>query len=299
MSLKIRKPDGKKVKCCVSDIQGALNAQARALQMLDNEETFGTLLRSYFEVERLALETSLRRQLNSSIEIRQSHEITASFNFVMCAVLFAARGYVDKTRASLSRNFIELPEILASFDTSRKSEHSKHLSFRFFEALRNYAQHVGTPVTGYTIFTCPSAEGQWTSCGITVDRSDILDQEEFRKVRTEVSKMTGHIQLIPMLREYISAFARVQAKLRESLEQTHQDVRGAMFKVFIAANELGDELTVIEVDDAGRVSKHSFLALSPLHRISRLIAENENSSLGSLRVRTQAPLNVPKGMANV
>ena len=117
--------------------------------LLAIEEQLDLVINNYLELENDLLSMATRWMVSMVYEWGyMARERNLIVNRRRMNLLNACRGYLDHTKHHL--NSIHCPTTLSYFEEFKKyasEEYGAHLGYRAMEAMRNYAQHAGFPIS--------------------------------------------------------------------------------------------------------------------------------------------------------
>ena len=125
-----------------------VDARRNVLESLYIEEKFTYLIDNYWDLEIEALANTAR---NATLPFRRSSEVIADihlFNRRIINLLTTSRLYIDHTPHHLTAIFGDNSPEEQQFKSRRSTHYDNSLSYRLLEALRNYVQHRGLPLSG-------------------------------------------------------------------------------------------------------------------------------------------------------
>lgn len=232
--------------------------------ILQIEETFDILIENYFEYEMSLMNASFHNILHI---VDKDFLNNAKLNICRrIANLFSSfRMYLDHTKHHLSSIYGKKSQQYLQFEENRKFEYDTNLSYRIIEELRNYSQHRGYPIYGFTLEAKRHDTEQLSDLHYSttpyIITSEFENDKKFKKsVYKEMKRLSDKINLKILLREYIESLGKIHEKLR-GLLKTDIGIRDkAIFNVigrFII--KFGKEESIIGLVIAQVDSKDNFL----------------------------------------
>ncbi len=248
-------------KLTFETIRDAHNGMFSVLRI---EFDYNVLIGNWMDLEKaafaLALEGSVRRTFKRVEFDRAQMELDRR----VANLLSSARAFIDHT----SRAVASLPGLTAADQRCVKglfsAQHDGNVSYRIVEALRNYAQHSGSPTQGISFESRWVKEGEEEKfvAGVSVylNPDRLASDPKFnRSVLAElVALKEKEIAVIPIIRDYVECLSTVVGQLREFL-RTRMEVWSRTIDGWITRyGELSQEpdrmwgLAAIETSDDGR-----------------------------------------------
>ena len=193
-----------------------LDAKQTIVLALDAEEAFDVLLENFIELEKTCLSIALEEMICASISYSSVHAQRRQVARLLSNTLAACRSYLDFLNhidAAMRRE--KTPS--QSVTNARHKEYETRIGYRVMEALRTYAQHRGLPVDSITLGG--KRDGKYWVHGIqlTMKVSVLRDREEKAKVLrvlAEAEQRGDRLDLLPLLRDYISGIGAVHEGFR-------------------------------------------------------------------------------------
>ena len=191
------------------------------------EQRFDILLENYATLERYILDLALRNAVFMGETTRDrlgegKHNVNRHLN----NLLSSARLYIDQTAHALSKQFGQDSSQFERYIDVKKDEYGKSFSYRSLEALRGYMQHRGLPTHSVSFSSKRDESDQdrirnrhIVTFGLLPEviredggfKSDVL-----KELEGHVDKK-GQIELMPLIREYVSGIARIHKSVRMSI----------------------------------------------------------------------------------
>lgn len=259
------------------------------MEALAIEEKYALLLQNYFELERvfhdLALSTLLFRGSTWTERIDEVHTV----NRHLVNLLSAAKMYVDHVPQHLNEMFVPSEAESRAFAKETSNEFESVLGYRVLSALRNHAQHADFPIQSLSLGSKWVEEDGVRRCRHTATafiHRDVLTRNAKinAKVRSELSSLGETIDVKPLLREYLSSFARIHVAVRsiskQLIEASDRILESAQGRYKSEVNPNPAGLAAIELSESGtHVRTHSVFTDAIVRR-ERL--ERRSSTLSNL-----------------
>ncbi len=185
------------------------------------EEKYNIVLENYKELEQELLGLTLNRLVfeDGSWSGFQTDIYVA--NRRLANLLSSCRSYGDQLQQNLSHVFGTDSSELTEFKKKFQNEKRDTLGFRAMWALRNHVQHRNFPIHGlsFTNWADPGGENRQVKHGInpTLNIDELKNDLQFDKKLIAILSLTGtNVPLMPLVREYIEAVARIHMTVRQS-----------------------------------------------------------------------------------
>jgi|TARA_B100000700_G_C14934374_1_gene803509 hypothetical protein len=192
------------------------------------EEKWEILVSNYVDLESDCLSATTSHMLFSEQPYEAFFKNTVLFNKRLVNLLTASRLYSEQIESHIGRCFPDSSQIKDEVKSWKSKAYDSMFEYRFMEALRNYAQHRGLAVHQITV------GGSWTDVeredaelrnGIKLftHKSKVEDDSAFKK--TVVKEMPEKVDLMLMVRVYISELSKIHLKARELLKDRLAEAR--------------------------------------------------------------------------
>lgn len=127
-----------------------------------------------------------------------------NFNRLFLNYLSSIRTFIDHNKAHINRKFGSGSSEANEFEKITNYYFDKFFSYRFFDQLRNYAQHSGLPLQSFNLSTQRTQDGGYlASSEITFDPRELL--KTYSKwsaiVKADLEKKEDPFPLAPLLEE--------------------------------------------------------------------------------------------------
>jgi len=214
-------------------------AKAGVLDVLSLEETFDCVRESYRELE-LRLSTQPDRESMFSEHVwSRAMDLRLQIRRLLGNLLYASRTYLDMFPQHVAALFGGNSARAIECEKRRKQLHSTRFGYRFMEALRNHAQHRGSPVEGIVLSMTPAGgDGVELIHQPFVEVAGLKSDEKFSQpVLREidggiVGVEDGRIPLTPSIREYVQSLSELHETVRthanESVEVWEQQLNSSV-----------------------------------------------------------------------
>lgn len=271
------------------------------------EEGWDDLVQNYLELEMELLQSAMRTMVLNHEDYHEFQQTRLRFARRLSNLLQSCKSYIDHTPHHL--NQLPVAGLVAAFKGFTNVAYDASFSYRFMEALRNYAQHRGLPLHGATFDAAWTGDfsdegknkGQMRhSVAASIDISKIKGDKKFKaSVIAEIDAHLDQLDVAILVREYIESLAGVHTELRKalkvSLDGWKASVRTAIGK-YSAVNDgnvIG--LTAAIFDDDEHVVARTNLFDDLPTRVEKLV--RRNGSLVNLRLRYVTNEITPKRAA--
>lgn len=273
------------------DAEEILRANSARIAALSIEENFDIILENYFELEKECMLFSLRSMINSDHTYSKGQKNRMAFARKLMNVLSACRSYFDNVPRSLSDIDFDNSGIGNDVDEFRKKKHAESISYQVMEGLRNYAQHRGQPIHGYTYGS--SWEGEENrkerlrhGLEIYIDLDELSSDAKFKKsLLQSVKNKADKWEIRATTASYIECIWEVHEFLRSKIKKNLELSDSIIEKWILKFKEISGEDSAVAIalcdraDNGGRTVV-SNLMREPAEYRSELI--KKNSSLRNL-----------------
>jgi hypothetical protein len=190
------------------------------------EQRLDILLENYATLERYILDLALRNAVFMGDSLGRLGEGKHNVNRHLNNLLSSAKLYIDQTAHAFSEQYGDDSSKYQRYIDSKKDEYDGSLAYRTLEALRGYAQHRGLP-THSVSFSSRRDESipdkirnrHIVTFGLvpeTLREDGGFKSSVLQEIECIVDK-EGRIELMPLIREYVSGIARVHKSARMSI----------------------------------------------------------------------------------
>ena len=233
------------------------HAQEVLLHALFIEEKLDLLLENFVEYEIGSLSIGLSRmvfQRNDYIDFRNDVNL---INRRLVNLLSACRAYLGSLPHHVNQICSPSKAESTTLENTMHEQYDLVFGYRVMEALRNYAQHRGSPVQSSNF----SEKGEW--CGerqvkvFTVDPflepKQLSQDSGFKKeVLCEMEQQGDTVYLKPLVRQYISSIREIHKQARELVSDCLTQQRKTLESALTVINSFstaGGGVAVIIADD--------------------------------------------------
>ncbi|MHB8283280.1 MAG: hypothetical protein ACYDD1_01245 [Caulobacteraceae bacterium] len=273
-------------------------------EMVDVEQKFDLLLANLLELEQELASRSLAYAFRSGHGVEEMLDDMQALNRRLINLLTSARLYIDQAKHHIKVFFPRDPAAWASLNKAFSDEYDGWLAYRVMEAVRNYGQHRGLPLQGFT------HAGRWldinspgklmeTNVALNLETEYLAKDPHFKKrVLRELQEFGSVIDIKLMIRECLG---RVHTKFRMQVADHLDQARVVLnqgveqFKA-LESNFKGTEgLVLAKIKHDGRA--YDVIAHYPTHTLTYLEAlQARSQSLVNLSRRfvTTAPMPAKK-----
>lgn len=268
-----------------------IEAKRLVVLALEAEEVFDLLVQSLVDLEKECVSISVDHMVRRTLHFSEFHQCRRRAASRLNNLLSAGKAYLDQV-PSIERNILKDPDSL-EFDESTHREYDTRPGYRVMEALRNYAQHRGVPVDSISFDSRLSdddvhfAHHTRLTLRISRWRERATSWPKTLRLLDELEARADTIELLPLVREYMSGLAVIHEQFRTRTSPTTDRARSLIEKVVVRANaeRNGREVPLVAVKLAanGTFVERSNLFLE-LGRYQRELVER-NSHLQNLERR--------------
>lgn len=202
-------------------------ARENLFEALYLEQKIDLVTEDFIEYEITLLSYAARHMMFANLNYMRLQNEVNNINRRIVNLLSACRLYLDHCIHHLSNIYGSKTEKIEAVNNQKKTEYDSNLSYRVFEALRNYVQHRGFPVQKVTYNSNRVEEGNnWQilfSVTPYIKTNELQEDEKFKKtVLDELKKLGEEFDIKPLIREYITSIGNVHKKVREILKEDIQ-----------------------------------------------------------------------------
>jgi len=200
--------------------EGTYNKCKDSMNILKNafeiEEKYELLISSYIDFERTLLEISNNYSIRSDDSYSDFFDNRILLNIKLINLLTTARLYLDQISSNAEACLSELADAKTVVKSYITHEFNNNLDYRFMEALRNYVQHRGLPVSSVKIGqSWIEANGEdmlETRVDLYAEKKELEHGDFKAKVLAEIGAETD---LRKSTRLYLQSLSVIQNKIRE------------------------------------------------------------------------------------
>lgn len=198
-------------------------AKENLLEMVFIEEKFDVVIENYLELEIEIMEISARYMVLRNLSYTRYYNEKNLINRRLINLLSACRSYLDHTKHHLHNIFGKDSEIVKEIEEFKNQQYDQCFGYRVMEALRNYVQHRGFPISSLTniMRSIESESGNRILFSLTphIYPGDLEEDKDFKKPVLEELKSSGDkIDIKPLIRDYIASLGSVHEKIRAVLK---------------------------------------------------------------------------------
>jgi hypothetical protein len=209
-------------------------------EMVDVEQKFDIVLANLVELEQELATRSLKYAFHSDHGPREMLDDRLAFNRRVMNLLTATRLYADQAKHHIRAFFPGDRDVWSEFNGLFSAEYDGHLAYRVMEALRNYAQHRGLPLQGF------SHAGRWidldapekameSNVALNLAPSELRATGGFKPaVLAELEALGEKVDIKQMIREHVECLGRIHLRFRE-LVKPQVDVARSEIEQAVAA----------------------------------------------------------------
>ena len=219
-----------RIPLSVEEYRAIEDAWDAILSLLPFEEEFDAVLQNYLEIESAFLGTAMQAMVLGHNDLVELRKIRLTFARRLSNLLSSCRSYLDHSPHHLK----DLAQQYAdTFCLLTNEAYDSEFAYRFMEALRNYAQHRGSPLHG-TSFDSRRVERESEkallqySVGATIQTEKLRKDRKFK--RSVAAELVGwdRIDVIAMCRIYIEKIAEIHGKMRQELQAAVDNAKGLL-----------------------------------------------------------------------
>lgn len=252
--------------------ENLLRARKTLLFGVALEQRLDILLENYASLERYILDLALRNAVFMGDTRGRLGEGRHNVNRHLNNLLSSAKLYIDQTAHALSEEFGRSSDIYMRYRASTCGEYDASLAYRALEAMRGYVQHRGLPTHSISF----SSRRDETDANRIRNRHIVtfgLVPESVREdggfkpsVLGELEDIVdkeGRIELMPLIRDYVSGIARVHKSVRMSVSAELDNADNFVASLFERVNSLTGHRCV-----SARIWETTIEGMNPLGAIS-------------------------------
>ncbi|KQM97988.1 hypothetical protein [Sphingomonas sp. Leaf25] len=284
-----------------SEADDLVSAMSDLKHLVAFEQKFDLLLENLLELERELLDRALVTNLRGFQSAHDMLDDQLAFARRLLNLMSAARTYVDHVKHHMSAMHPGDAVVKAAVDALFADRYDASLDYRVMEAMRNYSQHRGMPVHGF------SYEPHWIDEGgdrrleanyrIKLDLALLREDKKFKaSVLKELDEAGVEPDLKSIVRGYVAQLGEVHLSLRDLIDHRMKAARNRLSEwrerysqASGAASMLG--LAVVDGTDPVRPKHLTGLADTPLGYLDRL--RRRNGSIQNISVRTVSSKVLP------
>jgi hypothetical protein len=249
------------------------------------EEVWDCLIQNYLELEKELIESALYSMVIGHRPYHQFQQIRLGFSRRLANLLQSCRSYLDHTPHHL--NSVNGERFSEQFCVLTNRAYDKSFSYKFMEALRNYAQHRDLPLHGATFNfdrvsgvdkNSPEDDKFRHIAAANINLSIIRNDTYFKKsILDEIDKNMKTLDVMQLTRDYIEQLGGVHEGLRKVMQNEVTEwkkvIRSTIAGFMETNNCEVDVLHVTECDDGIIISRTEIFE-DMLLRIDELTKRN-------------------------
>lgn len=236
------------------------------------EQRLDILLENYASLERYILDLALRNAVFIGDIRGRLGEGRHNVNRHLNNLLSSAKLYIDQTAHALSEQFGRDSSQYQGYIVLKSEEYDNSLAYRTLEALRGYVQHRGLPAHSIS-FSSRRDDSNATKIrnrhivtfGFvpeTVREDGGFKSSVLHELEHVVDK-NGRIELMPLIRDYVSAIARVHKSVRMSVSAELDNADSFVVNLFERVHSLtGHRCVSARIWETTSEGMNSFGAIS-------------------------------------
>jgi hypothetical protein len=250
------------------------------------EEKYSVTLRNYYEIEREVHRLAAEFLLLNGDPRHWLLDGLRDMNRVFMIYMTGLKTFLDHVPQHINAIYGPSSPEAQRFATKTSEEYDGSLGYLVVtKALRNHAQHQDFPVHNLVFGTRRYGDGQdmffCNSVAATFNRNELLTNGEFNQlVRTTLGHLEEDVDVLPLVRQCMSSFGRLQVFVRELLQPrvVEADLHlESAYKRFQAHANLQKEvfgLHAVKRDEAGKELEAFPFSVRGIERRKRMEAQN-------------------------
>jgi hypothetical protein len=263
-----------------SEYDALADAWKTIVAVLPFEEEFDSLLQNYIDLELAFLSTAMRSMVLSQNSMVEMRRVRLTFSRHLSNLLASCRSYLDHSPHYL-RTFGT--EVADSFCDQTKQAYDAEFAYRFMEALRNYAQHRGSPLHGTTFHSRrvergPERDHLQFSVWASIDLKKLAADKKFKRSVIDEIASEARVDVIGLCRIYIEKLAELHANIRKQLNDKVADskalVRSAVDRYETETGQDRIGITFARSRSDRTVDHHQDIPEDVIELLESLVSEN-------------------------
>ncbi len=259
-----------------------LEAASSSLQLLMSDSYLYMLVVWNFEELMILLRNYLATYTEKDATLFVQKPINVNVNRCFLNFLSSTRSYLDFMETLLKRRFKNDPNMYEYFRTSTNEEHANSFSYRFMYKLRDYSQHCGFPINHISWgkeYTNKKDKEITSYIKLIVDRDDILEDFNWKKLKAELQKQPEKIEALHHAISFMDSLKKIHIKtLKLMFESLTDDAHTVMsFAQRIEKQAQGLVPLVFSVDDTPEGGKVVNQWEIPVNLASAIIKDDFDS----------------------
>ncbi len=255
------------------------------------EEKLDLLAENYADLERELIDMAIQHSIFSGTLEQLLSESRHKVNRRLINLLTSARLYHDQIAHALSSIYGKQSSELAQFRSYVNDVYDSSLSYRALEALRNHVQHASLPITAISFpMSVVERDASNSKPGVPtkisykvvpfIGMESLEENKDFKRIVLKelksVANKNNDIEVVPMVREYVSGIGYIHNKLREICRTDVEAAESTLEKYRNMAPEVSEGLAAIEYTEESIYTDHVFLIDRPVKRWRNFLSKNRN-----------------------
>lgn len=209
------------------------------------EQRYQLLLENFREYEQSLLDIALRQMISWQVDWADFEDIKRLVNRRLSNCLASVLLYLDQGKRDLPVVIGDGLSAKGWFQKTTDQQRSRHLGFQLMEVLRDVIQHQELPIQSFALPMTRHGDLPETSrisfnALAFVELNDLrtliygggrrqkqFDQASFKRLEARADRK-GHVDLSPLLREYVEGVSEVHAAFRDLAEARVASARKIM-----------------------------------------------------------------------
>jgi len=193
-------------------------ASRNLLEVLSIEEKFNLVLENYVEYEREMLGLSLSHLVFFSFDWSSLQNDIQSINRRLINLLTTCRLYMDHIPHNMNSIYGSGSGLTETIERRKSQEYDSSLSYRVMEALRNYVQHRGLPISSLQYHMNRQDTPSGTVKHMVTPSLSVRTLKEEKgfkaSVVKELEQLGNDVDIKPMVRDYLDSIGRLHLFVR-------------------------------------------------------------------------------------
>lgn len=258
------------------------------------EEKFDTALENHYELEKEVTAIAARDMMFSEITEISLWNIGNLLNRRVINVLSSCRAYLDHTSHHLNNVFGEGSDVCLKYKLSRAKQYDAGYEFRIVEAMRNYGQHRGLPIHGWSlrsqkVYHRDEMELEYR-VGFKIIAKNLREDGKFKsKALNDIDELGGSADLLAVLRGYVEALSEIHCELREATKPRINEIEDTLtaaindYKATAKSEDSFVGLAVAILDVEGVKQEHHYIVPAAIEYRRYFVIKNRK--FGNFRLR--------------
>ena len=270
------------------DFINAKTAKENLSIALGMEDKINIVLENYAEYEEELLRITMRRMLFSRYEHSSFIDDIHLVNRRLMNLLASCRLYIDHLKHDMSSIYGNSSPQLTSINKKLSKEYDAYLGYRVLDALRNYTQHRGLPISEishWSFCLTDALERQRMRNTVTpmIDITALKEDGGFKKsVLAELVSLGNHIDIKPFVREYVTCIGSIHILVRNTITTDLDQWDNSILSMIQAYEATSDQslcgLAAVEKDNNEKHVDVVYLSKNVIDRRKALILKNQQLS---------------------